>query len=79
MNLKQHITNITSDGKNPEALTAFAEVVNSTPAYIKKVAYGFNDAKPGESLCIRIERATGGLVTCEEMRPDVDWSFLRQA
>lgn len=27
--------------------------------------------------CIDIERATGGLVTCEELRPDVDWGFLR--
>lgn len=23
---------------------------------------------------LEIERATGGAVTCEELRPDVDWS-----
>lgn len=28
--------------------------------------------------CIDIERATGGLVTCEELRPDVDWAYLRR-
>lgn len=27
--------------------------------------------------CPAIERATGGTVTCEELRPDVDWAYLR--
>ena len=27
--------------------------------------------------CPAIERATGGQVTCEELRPDVDWGYLR--
>lgn len=27
--------------------------------------------------CIEIERETGGAVRCEELRPDIDWSFLR--
>lgn len=27
--------------------------------------------------CPAIERATGGAVTCEELRPDVDWAYLR--
>lgn len=27
--------------------------------------------------CPAIERATNGAVTCEELRPDVDWAFLR--
>jgi DNA-binding transcriptional regulator YdaS (Cro superfamily) len=27
--------------------------------------------------CPVIERATKGLVKCEEMRPDVDWAYLR--
>lgn len=29
------------------------------------------------SRCPAIERATGGAVTCEELRPDVDWAVLR--
>jgi len=28
--------------------------------------------------CPAIERATGGAVTCEELRPDVDWQFIRK-
>lgn len=27
--------------------------------------------------CPDIERITGGKVTCEELRPDVDWAYLR--
>lgn len=27
--------------------------------------------------CIEIERATHGAVRCEELRPDVDWAYLR--
>ncbi|MGY4696576.1 helix-turn-helix domain-containing protein [Xylella fastidiosa subsp. sandyi] len=29
--------------------------------------------------CPSIERATSGEVTCEELRPDVDWEYLRGA
>lgn len=27
--------------------------------------------------CPGIERATGGAVRCEDLRPDVDWGYLR--
>ncbi|EMO9020184.1 TPA: transcriptional regulator [Raoultella ornithinolytica] len=27
--------------------------------------------------CLGIEKATGGTVTCEELRPDIDWAYLR--
>jgi len=29
--------------------------------------------------CPEIERATDGRVTCEELRPDVDWAVLRRS
>jgi DNA-binding transcriptional regulator YdaS (Cro superfamily) len=29
--------------------------------------------------CPDIERATGGAVRCEDLRPDVDWNYLRTA
>lgn len=29
--------------------------------------------------CPAIERATGGAVRCEDLRPDVDWAVLRGA
>ena len=39
----------------------------------------WRDAKrqfPAER-CPEIEKATLGAVTCEELRPDVDWAYLR--
>lgn len=27
--------------------------------------------------CPAIEKASGGAVTCEQIRPDVDWAYLR--
>lgn len=27
--------------------------------------------------CLEIEKITKGVVTCEELRPDVDWAYLR--
>lgn len=27
--------------------------------------------------CIQIEKVTEGAVRCEELRPDVDWAYLR--
>lgn len=29
--------------------------------------------------CIEIEKLTNGEVTCEQLRPDIDWSVLRQS
>jgi len=34
-------------------------------------------ATPAE-YCPAIERATGGKVRCEELRPDIDWAVLRR-
>lgn len=31
----------------------------------------------GSDLCIAIDRESGGTVTCEDIRPDVDWAYLR--
>lgn len=35
--------------------------------------------KIGESLCINIERESGGVIRCEDLRPDVDWAFIRNS
>lgn len=31
----------------------------------------------GEGLCINLDRESGGAIRCEELRPDVDWAYLR--
>ena len=53
----------------------FASKCDTTHAFLRNVAYG--QRRAGESLCINIERESAGSVTCEELRPDVDWAYLR--
>ncbi|WP_297576233.1 YdaS family helix-turn-helix protein [uncultured Deefgea sp.] len=52
-----------------------ADAIGSTVAYIKHLAAGRK--RCGESLAIEIEKYTHGEIRCEELRPDVDWAYLR--
>lgn len=54
----------------------FAIRCDTSRQHLTNVAFG---RKPGESLCINIERESGGFVRCESLRPDVDWAYLRQS
>jgi len=59
----------------PEDRDAFAARCGTTIGQLRQVAGGHRRA--GESLAINIERESGRQVTCEELRPDVDWAYLR--
>jgi DNA-binding transcriptional regulator YdaS (Cro superfamily) len=53
----------------------FAVRCGTTIGYLRKaLSVG---ARIGESICINIERESLGAVRCEDLRPDVDWAFLR--
>lgn len=54
---------------------ALADRLGVTPPTINQWISGARPV-PAER-CPAIERATGGAVTCEELRPDVDWAYLR--
>ena len=58
-----------------EALRDFARRCETTVGQLKQVAGKHRRA--GESLAINIERESAGAVKCEELRPDVDWAYLR--
>lgn len=70
MKLKKYIQSIPVSERE-----IFAKKCDTTFNHLRNVAYGYKPA--GESLCINIERESGGIVRCEEMRQDVDWDFLR--
>lgn len=47
---------------------------------VTKAAVGqwkLEDRKVPADHCPAIERLTAGAVRCEELRPDVDWAYLR--
>jgi len=53
----------------------FAVRCGTTIGYLRKaLSVG---ARIGESICINIERESLGAVRCEDLRPDVDWAYLR--
>lgn len=56
---------------------AFERNSGTSIAYLRKASS--MKQRIGEKLCIDIERATAGEVTCEDIRPDLNdhWSYLR--
>lgn len=55
----------------------FASRCGTSVGYLRKAIS--TGQKIGESLCIRIERESSRAVRCEDIRPDVDWLYLRQS
>jgi DNA-binding transcriptional regulator YdaS (Cro superfamily) len=54
---------------------AFCELCGTTWGYIKKIRCTHQPLR--ESVCINFERETAGFVRCEDLRPDVDWAYIR--
>ena len=52
-----------------------ARILGITPSMVSQWAIGIRPI-PAER-CPSIERATAGVVRCEDLRPDVDWTYLR--
>lgn len=68
--LNEYIKTLDQAGKDD-----FCQRCGTTLGYIRK-AISIKQ-RLGESLCINIERESGGAVKCEQLRPDVDWAFIR--
>lgn len=58
-----------------ERAAIFAKACGTTVGYLRKAISAGQSI--GEKYVIAIERESGGLVTCERLRPDVDWAYLR--
>jgi len=43
------------------------------------VAFWLHNKPPTIERCIQIEKLTAGKVRCEDLRPDVDWAYLRRS
>lgn len=58
-----------------EQLESFATSCGSTVGQIKQVAYG---RRASAELAIRIDMASSGQVSCEDIRDDINWEYLRR-
>lgn len=57
------------------SVSGLAAVIGASPPAIYSWRNGTRTF-PAE-LCPSIEKATSGVVRCEDLRPDVDWAYLR--
>lgn len=53
----------------------FAKGCETTAAHIRNVAHGYS--KCSEKLAINIERESKRTIECDDLRPDVDWDYIR--
>ncbi len=67
-----------------DALTKAQEILGSQTALARAVGLvpqvvnnWHRRGRVPADYCPKIERATNGAVRCEDLRPDVDWAFLR--
>lgn len=60
-----------------DARQAVADQVGTTVAYLWQIAYAQRLCR--ESLAIEIEKASKGAVRVEDLRPDVDWAYIRSS
>lgn len=56
-------------------LLELAKRCETTVGQLRQIAYGNRRASGGLAVCI--ERETRGVITCECLRPDIDWAYLR--
>lgn len=47
----------------------------TTVGQLKQIAYGHRRASVGLTICL--ERETNAAIKCEQLRPDIDWNYLR--
>ena len=59
----------------PGEVVKLAREIAVAPAVVSQWKNGTRNV-PADR-CPAVERATDGAVRCEEMRPDVDWAYLR--
>ncbi len=72
MELKTYLTNLQRGG-----ISKLASSLGISSSYLSQLASGAAPISIERS--IEIEKATLGAVRCEELRPDIDWAYLRNS
>lgn len=53
--------------------SALARAIGITPWAVSK----WDRRKPPKERCLAIEQATKGIITAEQLRPDLNWAYIR--
>jgi DNA-binding transcriptional regulator YdaS (Cro superfamily) len=62
-----------------ESTTELAAAMGVNPDQIRQWRYAHGGRLPSPERCADIERATEGMVTCEELRPGDRWTRIKDA
>ncbi len=52
-------------------IETLAAATGTKPIYLRQIATGFR--RPSIALALKLEHASGGLITARELRPDLPW------
>ena len=63
------------NGRPPDEQESFASRCGTTIGYLRKALSTKQEI--GAEIVIALERESDGEVRCEDLRPDVDWAYLR--
>lgn len=69
--LREYVNSLPDQAAKEE----FASRCGTTLGMLRQIAGGFRPAS--EAVAINIDRESDGQVPCEEIRPDVDFAYLR--
>lgn len=61
----------------PDQLTSIAARSGTTVGNLRQIAHGFRRAGP--ALAINLDRESENRVSFEELRPDVDWAYVKSS
>lgn len=64
---------------DPDSRAAFCARCGTTLGYVEKVIWLRGRKRFGDGLTVVFERESDGVVTCESLRPDINWSRFRAA
>lgn len=70
MDLKSYLAGLSGPERR-----ALAERCGTSFGHLNNVRYGIKPC--AVELAIALERESGGTVRCEDLRPDVDWAYIR--
>lgn len=71
MELKTYLKQLDGELERVE----FARLCGTSIGYLRNIAYCGRPC--GERLAIELEKNSSGAIRCEDLRPDVDWAYLR--
>ena len=54
---------------------ALAQMAGTSVGYLRLLSYGLR--RPSADMALKLEHASGGLITARELRPDLPWPASR--